>query len=813
MEEQKIEAVLKTLTLEEKASLCSGLTSWTTKPVEGKGVPSVFMADGPTGLRKEDGQHERENGGPSVRATCFPTEATLAGSWDPQLTGAVGEAIGAECRAHGVSTLLAPGVNIKRSPLCGRNFEYYSEDPLLAGKLAVGFIRGLRRQGVGCSLKHFAANSEEMLRMSISSEVDERALHEIYLRAFEIAVKEVAPSTVMCSYNRINGVYAADNRELLTGILREKWGFEGLVMSDWGAVDDRVQGIRAGLDLEMPGSGGVNDLLILNAVKDGSLSEEELDTTVRRLLRFVFDCVERCVPAPCDYRANHALAVRALEESAVLLKNSGVLPLQEGERILFVGDMAEHPRYQGGGSSIVNARGLESPLKAARRLGYEVSFARGWPGGDEDREDESLRREAVRAAADHDKVVLFLGLTDVYECEGYDRTHLSIPPSQIALLSALRAAGKPVVAVFSGGSPVELPWLGQVDALLNLYLGGEGVGEAACRLLWGRANPCGKLAETWPMTLSDTPAYHHYPMGPRYVSYNESIFVGYRYYDTAGAKVRFPFGYGLSYTSFAYSGLSVPAAVGRGEALAVRFCVTNTGDRAGAEVCQCYLHHENPSAFKPEQELAAFAKVFLQPGETKEVTLTVPPRAFSFYSVAAQDFVVEQGRYELRVGSSSRKLPLRAAVEAAGETGLRLPAAQLASAPYGALQDNWFPDAWFETLHPLPKQENRPARRGEFNRTTPLGELAVTWPGRLMRRVAYRVGGATTHFVRSPKVNRRIVRRMTSEFPVKNIVLMSDGLIDYDTVDALLDVCNGKGGWGRLLKGLGGALKKLRRRA
>ena len=314
------------------------------------------------------------------------------------------------------------------------------------------------------------------------------------------------------------------------------------------------------------------------------------------------------------------------------------------------------------------------------------------------------------------------------------------------------------------------------------------------------------------MTLSDTPAYHHYPMGPRYVSYNESIFVGYRYYDTAGAKVRFPFGYGLSYTSFAYSGLSVPAAVGKGEALAVRFCVTNTGDRAGAEVCQCYLHHENPSAFKPEQELAAFAKVFLQPGETKEVTLTVPPRAFSFYSVAAQDFVVEQGRYELRVGSSSRKLPLRAAVEAAGETGLRLPAAQLASAPYGALQDNRFPDAWFETLHPLPKQENRPARRGEFNRTTPLGELAVTWPGRLMRRVAYRVGGATTHFVRSPKVNRRIVRRMTSEFPVKNIVLMSDGLIDYDTVDALLDVCNGKGGGGRLLKGLGGALKKLRRR-
>ncbi len=811
MDQQKIEAILKTLTLEEKASLCSGLTSWTTKPVEGKGVPSVFMADGPTGLRKEDREHEAENGGPSVRATCFPTEATLAGSWDPQLTRAVGEAIGAECRAHGVSTLLAPGVNIKRSPLCGRNFEYYAEDPLLAGKLAVGFIQGLRSQGVGCSLKHFACNSEETLRMSISSEVDERALHEIYLRAFEIAVKEARPSTVMCSYNRVNGVYAADNRELLTGVLREKWGFDGLVMSDWGAVNDRVQGIRAGLDLEMPGSGGVNDELIVQAVKDKALSEEELDTAVRRLLRFVFDCAESCTPAPCDYEAHHALAVRALEESAVLLKNNGVLPLKKGQKILFVGDMAEHPRYQGGGSSIVNARALESPLAAARRLGYEVSFARGWPGGDEDRQDAGLLREAAAAAAAHDVTVLFLGLTDVYECEGYDRTHLSIPPSHTALLSALRAAGKPVAVVFSGGSPVELPWLDQADALLALYLGGEGVGQAACRLLWGEAAPCGKLAETWPLSLSDTPAFHHYPMGPRYVSYNESIFVGYRYYDTAKAQVRFPFGYGLSYTSFAYSDLSASESVGRGEELALRFSVTNTGGRAGAEICQCYVHHEAPSAFKAEQELAAFAKVFLRPGETRQVVLRLPARAFSFYSPTEQDFVVEQGRYELRVGPSSRELPLRAVVTVAGETSLRLPAAQLASSPYGSIRDNRFPDDWFETLHPLPARENRPAQRGEFDRTTPLGELAVTWPGRLMRRIAYRVGGASIRFVRSPRVNRRIVRRMTSEFPVKNTVLMSDGLINYETADALLDVCNGRGGWKRLLRGLGTALKKLGR--
>ena len=807
IDQEKIESILQSLTLEEKASLCSGLTSWTTKPIEDKGVPSVFMADGPTGLRKEDPEHAAENGGPTVKATCFPTEATLACSWDAGLTRAVGEAIGAECRAQGVTTLLAPGVNIKRSPLCGRNFEYYSEDPLLSGKMAVGFIQGLKRQGVGCSLKHFAANSQETLRMSISSEVDERALHELYLRAFEIAVKEAAPSTVMCSYNRINGVYSADNRALLTDILRDRWGYGGLVMSDWGAVNDRAAGIRAGLDLEMPGNGGANDRRIVDAVKSENLTEQELDRVVRRVLRFVLEAAGNSEPVPCDADAGHLLAVRALEQSAVLLKNEGALPLKQQERILFVGQMARFPRYQGGGSSIVNARRLESPLDAAKRLGYKVRFAMGWAEDQTGKAAEKLCSEAVAAAGDCDKIVLFLGLTDDFENEGMDREHLSLPQMQAPLVAALAQTGKKLVVVLSCGSPVELPWLEQTDALLGLYLGGEGVGEAACRLLWGEACPCGKLAETWPLRLEDTPAFHHYPMGPRYVSYNESIFVGYRYYDTAKKPVLFPFGYGMSYTSFAYSDLQLPAQYDGSGAVVVSFSVTNTGSRAGAEICQCYLHREGSAAFQPEQELVGFAKVLLEPGETKRVSLTLSARSFAFYSVAAHDFVFEGGRCELRVGASSRSLPLCGEIELLAAPVEELLAYRADSA-YGRVRDNSFPTEQFLTLHPTLPKENRAAKPGEFGCDSTLEELSVTRTGRILRSIARRVGKKTIRFSDSPELNKKLIRRMTSEFPVKNAVLMSGGRIDYETAQALLDVCNGKGGRIRLLRGIKRAMKE-----
>ena len=804
---EKIESVLQSLTLEEKASLCSGLTSWTTEPIEAKGVPSVFMADGPTGLRKEDPEHTAENDGPTVKATCFPTEATLACSWDAGLARAVGEAIGAECRAQGVTTLLAPGVNIKRSPLCGRSFEYYSEDPLLSGKMASGFIQGLKKHGVGCSLKHFAANNQETLRMSISSEVDERALHELYLRAFEIAVKEAKPSTVMCSYNRINGVYSADNRQLLTEILREKWGFDGLVMSDWGAVNDRAEGIRAGLDLEMPGNGGANDRRIVEAVKSNCLSEEELDRVVRRVLRFVFEAAENSAPVPCDPDAGHLLAVRALEQSAVLLKNEGVLPLKKEEKILFVGQMAKFPRYQGGGSSIVNARRLESPLDAAKRMGYEVRFSMGWAEDQTGKAAQKLRDEAVAAAQNCDKIVLFLGLTDDFENEGVDRVHLSLPQMQAPLVEALAKTGKKLVVVLSCGSPVELPWLDQTDALLGLYLGGEGIGEAACQLLWGEVCPSGKLAETWPIHLEDTPAYYHYPMGPRYVSYNESIYVGYRYYDTAQKPVQFPFGYGISYTNFSYSDLALPAQYDGSGAAEISFSVTNTGTRAGAEICQCYLHREGSAAFQPEQELIGFVKVALEPGETKRVNLNLSARSFAFYSVAAHDFVLEGGKCEIRIGASSRELPLRGEMEILAAPLADLPAAYRADSAYGKVTDNRFPDEQFCTLHPGLPKENRAARPGEFDFDSTLQELSVTLPGRILRAVARKVGERSIRFSDSPELNKKLIRQMTSEFPVKNAVLMSGGRIDYETAQALLDVCNRKGGMGRLLRGLARALK------
>jgi len=807
LEAAKLEQILSTLTLEEKASLCSGLNSWETKPITAKGVPSVFMADGPTGLRKEDLAHTQQNGGPSVRATCFPTEATIACAWDEQLTMQVGRAIGAECRANGVTTLLAPGVNMKRSPLCGRNFEYYAEDPLLAGKLAVGFIKGLQQQGVGCSLKHFAANSQETLRMSVSSEIDERALHEIYLRAFEIAVKQAAPSTLMCSYNKINGCYSADNHELLTSILRDKWGFDGLVMSDWGAVHDRVAGVRAGLDLEMPSSYGVTDRLIVQAVQSGELAMQELDAVVRRVLRFVFDCAENSAIEPCDLQANHQLAVTAAAQSAVLLKNNGLLPLDARQKVLFVGEMAQAPRYQGGGSSIVNANAPVSPLAAAKAQGYAVAFAQGWRSEDK-APNEELTIQALQAAQQADTVVLFLGLTEIDETEGRDRRHLSLPQPQLALAKALCAAGKPVAVVLICGSPVELPWLGQVDALLNLYLAGEGVGEAACDLLWGKQTPCGKLAETWPLALAQTPAYLHYPMGPKYVSYNESIFIGYRYYDTAGKEVLFPFGYGLSYTSFQYSDLQVESS-GTGS-VTIRFTVANTGSVAGAEVCQCYVHPKAPVAFMAKQTLAAFQKVMLQAGQSTQVELVLAEDAFAFYSVAEHKFVVSAGEYEICVGTSSRTLPLCATVTWQGTMQSPLPQSQLAGGYYGSISGNAFPDDEFAKLHPLPNENNTAAKRGEFGLDTTLGELKVTWLGRRVAQIAFQIGAHTNHFVKSPKVNREIVRQMTAELPVKNIALMANGIADFELTATLLDVCNGKGGKRRLLHQLHLALRRYR---
>ena len=805
MTNDRIGTIIASLTLEEKASLASGKSFWETQDIPAKGVPSIWLADGPHGLRKEDRLHIRENGGHSVKATCFPTASALACAWSPALARRVGAAIGRECRAHGVAVVLGPGVNIKRSPLCGRNFEYYSEDPLLAGKLAAGFIRGAEGEGVGTSLKHFAVNNQETLRMSVSAEVDERALHELYLRPFEIAVKEGAPSTVMCSYNRINGVYASENRMLLTRILREQWGFDGLVMSDWGAVYRRPAGVAAGLDLEMPSSGGVTDREIVRAVRAGRLDEAALDALCARVLRLALAHApqrKKAYPAPVHHVAavrrmldrHHALAVRAARESAVLLKNEGrVLPLAPDAKVAVVGALAgRRCRYQGAGSSLINAHGRPDFLHALVRGGCrDAAYA---PGYDPDSEcvDAKLEEKALNAARGADTVLLFLGLTDLFETEGYDRAHMRLPFNQLHLLDRLAGAGKDVVVVLAGGSPVETPWLPRAKAVLYTALGGEGVGEAVFQLLYGRACPAGRLAETWPKRLEDTPAARHWPMGPDAVTYNESIYVGYRYYDKAHVDVRFPFGYGLSYTSFAYSGLTLSRKVlAPGKAIEVLFTVENTGAMAGVETAQVYVAHRNSAAHQPVRTLAGFARVALKPGERKTVCVTLPPSALEFYAVARHAFVVEAGRYEVSVGRHSRCLLLHAAFTARGET-VALPPAHSAGGPYGSFADNTFPDAAFAAIHTRPLPRNQKPVRGEYTQTTVLGDMLDSRTGRALHALALCAARLGMHFSNNPAVNRRVCEMTVRDLPFKNLVLNTSGIIHYPAAEALLALANGR---------------------
>lgn len=658
-----VEQLLKELTLEEKAGLCSGLDFWNTKAVERLGIPSWMMTDGPHGLRKAkpDGTGFMD----AVPATCFPSGAGLASTWNPALIEEVGKALGRESKAEQVGVILGPGVNIKRSPLCGRNFEYFSEDPHLAGQIAKHHILGVQSQGVGASLKHFAVNNQEKQRMTINAVVDERTLREIYLPAFETAVKEAQPWTVMSSYNRINGTYAAENRKLLTEILKEEWGHTGLTVTDWGGNNDRVAGIRAGQDLEMPGNGGLTDASIVAAVKAGTLSMDDLDRAVRRNLALTLRVVENRDPkASFDVNAHHALARRVATESMVLLKNDRkLLPLQPKKSVAFLGAFAQKPRYQGGGSSHMNPTRIDDAVTEARKLlpGVEVTFAEGYSIEDE-KVDAKLIGAARALAEKAEAAVVFIGMTDNFESEGFDRTHLGIPANHTALLEEVLKVQKNVVVVLSNGSPIAMSWVDKVPAILEGYLGGQAWGGAVVDLLFGKANPSGKLAETFPVRLEDNPSYLNFPGDRRQVEYREGIFVGYRHYDAAHVTPLFPFGHGLSYTSFSYGVPSLPASITEGQPLTVKVAVTNTGTVAGAEVVQLYVGDRQASVLRPVRELKAFSKVALAPGETKTVTLTLDRRAFAFWSVEAHAWIVESGEFDLWVGSSSRDLRQNAVV-------------------------------------------------------------------------------------------------------------------------------------------------------
>lgn len=681
-----VKKLVNELTLEEKASLCSGADFWHTKAIDRLNIPAAMVSDGPHGIRKQESLADHMGVAESIKAIGFPTASAMACSFDRDLLHKVGDALGEECVAEDLAVLLGPGINMKRSPICGRNFEYYSEDPVVAGELGAAFVNGVQEHGVGTSLKHFAANNQEWRRMSISAEIDERTLREIYLAAFETVVKKAQPWTIMCSYNRINGVYSCENDWLLNKVLRDEWGFEGLVMTDWGAMDERVPSLKAGLDLEMPDCHGETDKLIVKAVQSGELEESVLDTAVERILTMVdkyltarkgIDPASMVHPLPSsvergyDVAAHHALARTTAEQSAVLLKNEDILPLQKDKKIAFIGEFAKVPRIQGGGSSHINNTWIESALDA---VGDSVSYAQGFHI-DEETTDETLLQEAITLAKESDVAVIFAGLPDSFESEGFDRTHLNMPANQNELIARISEVQPNVVVVLHSGSPIAMPWLDKVAGVLQMYLAGQASGGAAVNLLFGDATPCGKLAETFPLHLEDNPSYLNFPGNREKVCYQEGVFIGYRYYDKKKMDVLFPFGYGLSYTDFTYSNMKVTVngknatdvdVIKETDEIVVSADITNTGNCDGAEIVQLYIKNPVVYEIRPEKELRDFAKVFLKAGETKTVTFTLNARAFSYYETRIHDWYAESGDYEILLASSSREIRLQDTVSITG---------------------------------------------------------------------------------------------------------------------------------------------------
>jgi beta-glucosidase len=654
------------MTLEEKASLCSGRDTWSTKPIDRLGLASIVLTDGPHGVRRSRAEDPTNN----LPATCFPTAPTLASSWNTALMEKVGIALGQEARALGVHVLLGPGVNMKRSPLGGRNFEYFSEDPVLAGKLAAAWIRGVQSQGVGASLKHFAANNQEHERMISNSVVDERTLNEIYLPAFEIAIREASPWTVMCSYNKLNGVPASQNHYLLTEQLRNKWGFQGIVISDWGAVEDRVAGEKAGLNLEMPSSGGIDDAKVVAAVISGELETSKLDEMTTGIVELILETDSNLRTQPAfDQEAHHELARKVAEESIVLLKNEHSLPIDPArkESVAIIGDLAKHPRFQGSGSSRVNPTRLDNSFdELAALLGKEhLSYAAAYDH--EGIATEAELREAVTTASKADRAIVFVGLPDNYESEGFDRKNLGLPPSHDALVERIVAVQPNTTVVLMNGSAVTMPWIGKVKSVLEAYLTGQAGGSAIAAILTGRCNPSGKLAETFPQRIEDTPSYPNFPGQDGQALYGEGLFIGYRYYDAKKVAPLFPFGHGLSYTHFAYTAIKAEASsIRAAEGTRLFVTVKNTGQRKGAEVIQLYLHQAGAPVQRPEKELKHFEKIELAQGEEKTVEFQLTTRDFARYQSDVHDWVVDSGEFEVLVGSSSRELSLHQSLKVEG---------------------------------------------------------------------------------------------------------------------------------------------------
>ncbi|MBQ9951015.1 MAG: glycoside hydrolase family 3 C-terminal domain-containing protein [Clostridia bacterium] len=750
-----IRKMISEMTLEEKASLLSGLDFWHTKPVERFGIPSVMVSDGPHGLRKQDESADHLGINDSIPAVCLPTACATAASFDRSLLRQVGEAVGDACQHERVAVNLGPAVNIKRSPLCGRNFEYFSEDPYLTAELSTSLIQGVQSRNIGVSVKHFAANSQENRRMSSNSIVDERTLREIYYPAFESAVKKGKAWTVMCSYNRLNGEYASQHYGLLTGLLRGEWGFDGYVVSDWGAVSDRVKAVHAGLDLEMPASGGANDKRVVDAVRDGRLDEKDVDLAVERILTIHQRYLDNAKPDTVwDKDAQHELARELAAQCMVLLKNEdNVLPLAKDEKIAVIGRFAKQPRFQGGGSSHINSHKVTSLMDALEGVGA-VTYAQGYDIVTEE-PDEALIAEAVEAAKNADKAVIVAGLPDAFESEGYDRAHMRIPKCQNELIRRVAEVNSNTVVVLYNGSPVEMPWIGCVKAVVEGYLGGQAVGGATKDVLFGDVNPSGRLPESFPKQLEDNPSYLSYGGEGDTAVYNEGVFVGYRYYDKKKMDVLFPFGYGLSYTTFDYSNLCVSAeSVKDTDTVTVTVDVINTGSVAGREAVQLYVGDCESTVFRPVRELKGFEKVMLRPGETKTVSFTLDKSAFAYWNTEIHDWHVESGEFTIEIGRSSRDVVLEKKIFV--ESTAVIPV-------------KFTVNSIFEDLMKSPKA------------------MAVLKP--IVDGIVQGMGGGGTDAA-NDAISSDMMQAMIRYMPLRTVASFSGGAMTYDQLCAIVDMIN-----------------------
>ncbi len=777
--------LIKQMTLEEKASFCSGLDYWHTVGVEKLGIPVVMWTDGPHGIRKrsEKKDKDQKTSLKGVPAICYPTACTTACSWDPDLIYEMGVLLGEECLAEQVSVLLGPGTNIKRSPLCGRNFEYFSEDPYLAGEITAAFVNGVQSKGVGTSMKHFAGNNQETRRMTCDSVVDERALREIYLTSFEKAVKQSQPWTIMNAYNKLNGTYCAENKWLLTDVLRNEWGFEGMIVTDWGAENERVPGLLAGQELEMPTSHGEGNRQIVEAVKDGRISEEILDQMVDNILKVIMKSKDVLGEYTYDEKAHHAKAREIAGKCMVLLKNENALPLNKSSNIAVIGEMAKNPRYQGAGSSIVNSKIVDCAYDFIKDKCAGITYAPGYSTAKKNKiSDEQFISEAVVAAKGKDAVVLFIGLTEEFESEGFDRSHIGIPPLHNKLVDAVCEVNNNVIVALSGGSAVEMPWADKVQGILNCYLGGEASGSATADILFGDVNPSGKLAETYPLSLSDTPCYKYFPGDVSTVEYRESVFVGYRYYDTAKKAVRYPFGHGLSYTTFEYSDIKLSTdSIKDTDTVTVSFKIKNTGSVDGAEVAQIYVKDNESTIYRPEKELRGFKKVFLKAGEEKDVSIELSKRAFAYYNVNIHDWHVETGAFTICVGASSADIKLTAQINVESTVDAVVPDYKSVAPAYYSCDVTDIPAEQFEAVL---GRELPPSCVVAYPNLT----VANTLEDAAMGKNGAKINKLLRKFVGTEGMACAIALQT----PIKNFVSMSFGIFSPKMAEELLAVLNDK---------------------